>query len=320
MKTRIDRHIKVSLLIFSLISCCFVSCKKENEPPAIIGPDSYEHLTEIIGLKGGLEDYREVYYYDGGKLSEYYVYRYAKDGSWKEWLRYSYDYPSEDMIIETREGVSDSVWFKANKYEKKFIGEDLSEICFFEYDAGLPDHWRPLKKIGWILETDRPVERVTWIYQGSAWEQYQKSLYEYEGTLWTGLKTYRYIDGTWDTVGCMALVYQGGKLSEVDVYECHHPGGWTHNEQYLLNYTGSMISEMKINTREADSLAWERTIFVEYDENGLPAEYIIDFECCPTELIQMTYESGKGNFQRATRGVSDHIFWPWFPAPEKKME
>jgi hypothetical protein len=74
---------------------------------------------------------------------------------------------------------------------------------------------------------------------------------------------------------------------------------------------------MAINVTSEDSLEWERTLYVNYNENGNPESYIIDYACCPTEEIYISYKEGKGNFQQATQGYSNYILWPWFPAPVK---
>ena len=131
------------------------------------------------------------------------------------------------------------------------------------------------------------------------------------------MKSFKNNNGTWDTIGCIVLLYSAYRLNEVQAFECLVPGGWTLNEQYLLNYEGVLLSDMVITVNSGDSLEWERTLIVDYSENGNPSKYTVDYACCPTEEIFITYEEGKGNFREATQGYSNYILWPWFPAPVK---
>ena len=75
---------------------------------------------------------------------------------------------------------------------------------------------------------------------------------------------------------------------------------------------------MIINEAWGDSLRWDRTLSVEYNEYGNPGTYIQEYDCYPTETMIMTYEMQKGNFQQAIAGNSCYEFYPWFPAPVKK--
>jgi hypothetical protein len=311
---KISVVIKLLPLIIALL--LVYSCKKDPGNLYAPGP-VLERVSSIHGLKGGFDDYMEEYHYDESYLSAYFIYRPGKEGEWKNWLRFSYEYPSADVIIETREGFADSVWFPANKNEKKYHGEQLEELVQYEYDMGFPGNWRPIKKINWDFIGDLPVERTTWTYHGG-WENTKRSEYVYTGSLWTALITYGNTNGLWDTVGCMALIYKGGNLAEVNIYECNQAQVWKHNEQYLLYYQGSSLAEMIIYTCPGDSLEFERAISVGYNLNGHVDTYITDFECCPTEEMQITYEEGRGNFRKATLGCSNYMRWPWFPVPVKK--
>ena len=76
MKSRIDLHPKLFILILAAIICVYNSCKKTDDDPGIILPHVFERVTEIIKLKGGLEEFKEVYHYEGNKLSAYYLYMY----------------------------------------------------------------------------------------------------------------------------------------------------------------------------------------------------------------------------------------------------
>jgi len=308
--------IKQLLLILPVISLLFAACKKDSDN-SIIPVPALERVSSIHGLKGGLDDYKEEYHYSGGQLSDYYIYRHGKEGEWLNWLRYRYEYPSENQIIETREGYADSIWFLANKNEKTYHGGQLEEIIQYEFDMGSPGNWRPVKKISWEFTGDLPKERISWIYN-NGWEESKRSEYEYTGSLWTGLLSYANNNGSWDSIGCMALIYNGGHLTEVNVYECHQLQGWSQNEQYLLHYQGSSLTDMKIYCCSGDSLSWESTISVGYNSNGLVDKYIIDYDCCPTEELLITYDEGWGNYRQATAGCSSYLHWPWFPAALKK--
>jgi len=271
MKTKFIFHRKAIVLIFGIIYCMVCSCKKDHDDSLVRLPAA-EHVVEVLGLKGGMNDYKKVYHYQDGRLSEYFVYLYHNKGEWKEWLKHHYEYPAENRIIETRMGLSDSVWYPTHKYEKVLSGDELKEMVFYDYDDESPGKWRPVKKIEWTFQQGRPLERMTYRYPKSDWEKYIRSVYEYEGTFWTGLKSYKYIDEKWDTLGCMLLIHHGGNLDEIDVFECHNPG-WTLNEQYLLNYDGMQLTHMIINERSGDSLNWDRTISVNCNENGNPHLY-----------------------------------------------
>ena len=294
----------------------FTSCKKDSSEHIIPAP-VYEHVEAIHGLKGGLNEFMETYHYDDRRLQEYLIYRPGKDDEWQEWLKYSYSYPSENEIIETRHGTADSIWFPANRNEKRFLGGQMEEIVHYDYDEGYPGKWRPVKKIIWTFEGNRIMQRMTYTWPDNGWEEHIRSDYEYTGPYWTGMKSFRNNNGIWDTAGCVVLLYSGGRLNEVQTYECRDPGGWILSEKYLLSYDGMLLAEMVININSGDSLEWERSLFVDYSEYGSPSKYTIDYACCPTEEIIMSYEEGIGNFRQATQGYSNYIIWPWFPAPVK---
>jgi len=309
-----------SLLLILIVSLLpFTSCKKDISDQEII-PSYKERIIEILRQKGGLNEFRDVYHYDDKKLIDHYIYRYTDKGLWKEWLRYAYEYPDENRITVTREGVSDSVWFYANKYEKTLIGDELEEVITYEYDEGSPGNWRPVKKAEWTYVDGRKNIRLTYTHPFASWEKNTLSLYEYTGSMWTGLYSQKYNDGKWDTTGCMVLVYQGGNLHEVYTYECQENANWVCMVEYKLQYDGGLLSEMVINKRSGDELKWERTLSIEYNENGNPVIYTFEYACCPAEEIHINYESGSGNYQQATQKVSDLFSWLWIPAPVKNTE
>ncbi len=301
-----------------LTMCIHYSCRKDNDGPGpgiIPLPDIEERVSEIVGTKGGLYEYKDSYHYDDGRLSEYYVYRYDHKGEWVEWLKYTFEYPSDDMIIEYRQGISDSNYFFTHKYDRKYEGDELHEMIFYNRDEAFENHWKPAKKIEWHYDQDRIVEKITYKYQEGNWEEYTRAVYEYTGHLWTGVYYYGSAYGTWDTIACSILLYEDEILTEVDAYECRFPGGWTRNEQHLLHYEGALLSRLVINEASGDSLIWDQTISIAYNEKGHPVLYTVEYPCCPTEAIQVIYEEGRGNFQRATQEFSSYMIWPWLPAP-----
>ncbi len=313
-----DKYLfRASLLAFLVSITFYYSCQKDSDTPMIV-PQVQERVLEITGLKGGLGDYKEIYSYDGNRLSGYYTYLNTPNDELKEWMRFSFEYPAENMIIETREGVSDSVWYFTNKYERWLSGDHLEEIIFYDYDEGYPDHWRPIKNIIWTYEEDRLLERMTYKYSEVDWTEYSKAEYGYTGSLWTELTSYKYNGEQWDTLACMILIYQNAHLAKVNEYECHDPGVWILNEQYLLGYEGNRLAEMIINESSGDTLEWDRTLSVTYDQYGHPESYKTTYACCPPEEIIISYEEGTGNLRQATQGVSNYMNWPWFPAPVKK--
>ncbi len=320
MKAKRNFLLKAIRMLFILSICLNYSCKKDADTPDIIVPPVDQRVTEIFGFKGGNEEFKDIYHYNGNQLSVYYVYRYDDKGDWKDWLRYSYEYPDNDLIVEKREGVSDSVWFLTNKYERYYSGDKLEEMIFYDYDEGYTGAWRPYRKLTWTFDQERIKEKLSYTYADASWSLRFKAIYEYTGNLWTAVTNLKYINESWDTVACTVLLYQEGRLSEVDVYEFDNECGWSLNEQYLIEYEGNRLSEMIINESAGDSLMWDRTFYVTYNEHGKPAMYTVDYICCPTEIMQMTYEEGRGNFYRATQELSNYILWPWFPSPGKNNE
>lgn len=308
---------RASLLVFLVSITFYYSCQKDSDAPLIV-PQVQERVLEIMGMKGGFGDNKEIYSYDGNRLSGYYTYLYTPNAELKEWMRYSFEYPAENMIVETREGVSDSLWYFTHKYERQLSGDHLEEITFYDYDEGYPDHWRPTKNIIWTYEEDRLLERMTYKYSEADWTEYSKAVYGYTGSLWTELTSYKFNGEQWDTLACLILIYQEGQLAEVNEYECLDLGGWIINEQYVLGYEGDRLAEMIINQRSGNTLEWDRTLTVTYNQHGHPEVFTITFDCCPTEEIIISYEEGTGNFQKATQGFSNYMRWPWFPAPVKK--
>ena len=78
-----------------------------------------------------------------------------------------------------------------------------------------------------------------------------------------------------------------------------------------------MLSRLVINEASGDSLSWDQTISIAYNENGHPVLYTVEYPCCPAEAIHVTYDEGQGNFQRATQEFSNYMVLPWLPAPVK---
>ena len=306
MKYSRHHHILPILMIWTVL-LYLPSCNKDKDAPEII-PPVHQRIVEILAMEGGMEEYKEVYHYDDQKLTAYYKYRYDAKGNWKKWIRHVFAYPSEDVIIQTKQGLSDSEWFNSNKYERYFYGDKLQEMIF--YDSESPEIWKPVRKITWKYEDERLTERLTFKHTNGCWALNVKDCLEYTGNLWTCMRTFKHVDGDWDTIAQTAFIYQGGKLSEVNVYEYRSNKDWTLREQYVLNYETGMLAAIEVREEVADTLLWDRTLYISYNEHAKPVSYTIDHVCCPTQTFQLRYEMDKGNYRQATQELSEIMPWP----------
>ena len=303
------------LLYFLLPFIFILSCKKDTEE-AVVVPFIPQRVTEVIFMRGGLNDYREVYHYDGNQLSDYYAYRYSDKGEWKEWHRFLFEYPTPDDIILIRYGISDSNWFPSHKWEKHFTNDQFSELKQYNWDySNLM--WKPFRKYTWDHDQGRLLTRRSYEYENTSWIEYERLNCLYTGNLWMGIVGLDYNGIDWDSAYQHVATYSDGKLREVKTYWNKYSSGWSIIEQILLDYESDNVCEIIVNTKN-DTLIWSMTETYEYNKYGNISCFVIDHACCPTETTIVTYEDQVGNYKRATTTNSDYGMYPWVPAPVKK--
>lgn len=303
-----------ALLVLLLASYMILSCKKGNEDNLIIA-DASQRLAEILVQRGGINTFMDVCRYDGQRVSSYCRYRWTDDGEWKDWIRYLFEYQGEDKIIEVMEGISDSIWFPAIKWEKQFQDGKIIEIIEAHWSFGETGCWEPSRKLCWNYEGEKLIMRQNYKYENLAWEECWKMNYQYSGLLWTSAVCMENNDGTWDTIKCLYMNYSDGNLREVNIYKHDDYSGWNFDEQYLFEFDGHRISRMIINEAYGDSLSLEMTILIGYDAYGNPISYTEEYECCPTKSTFITYELLDGKDQLPFHNDFAWDQYPWIPSP-----
>ena len=210
-----------AVIVFFLFML-LLSCQKE-EGDTFVPIDNFR-VTEIIGQKGGINDYKKIYHYDGNKLSGIYLYRYDKKGEWVEWCRYLIEYPNDDHIIEVREGRSDSAWFKSHKWEKWFENDKLIKLVQNNWSILGGGQWVPYLKYEWNYDGGSLLNRPIYDYANGAWTEISRMEYQYHGNLISCISLLELIETNWDTTYSYYLAYTENNITEVQGYCCDQWG------------------------------------------------------------------------------------------------
>lgn len=290
------------------------ACKKENSDKVISLLPS-QRIIEIYELQDGVEEYKETYKYEGEQLVGNNFFLYNEEGEWHLWAKYTFEYPFNNVIIQKRFAGSDTLVTPTSEWHKKFSGDQLTEMIYYRSGEEILE---PFGKITWTYEQGRLMESLRFEYENNEWLPEHKYVNFYENNNWVRSESYRYNEGNWNFFYKTEIKYNNGLAIEMNGYEfIEYTSLWHLNEHYKMDYSGGMLTAMHCYDPYNDTLRWDYSILVTYNESSNPATYTIQNDNGPEEVLYLTYEDGKGNFKQATAYNSGYDLWPWLPSPVK---
>ena len=290
------------------------ACKKESND-TIIPVFQNQRFIEMYELQDGTEHYKEIYKYEGEQLVGYDFLRIDEESEWRLFSRYTFEYPIDNVIIEKRFGASDTLGTPTREWHKKFSGDHLVEMIYYSSPEGILEKY--IKYI-WNYDQERLMETVSFRYENNDWLPKYKSVRSYQDDLCIRIESYDYEAGGWNIIYKSEISYSNGFAIEMNGYTYNvYSGVWRKDEQCMMEYIGAQITAMHFYDVYIDSLRWDYSVAVTYNESNNPATYTISNNGGPEEVLYLFYEEGKGNFIQATAGNSSYNIWPWFPSPVK---
>lgn len=290
------------------------ACKKENNDN-VISLLPTQRIIEIYELQDGLKEYKETFEYDGEQLVRKDFFLYNNEGEWHLWARYTFEYPFDNVIIQKRFAASDTLITPTSEWHKKFSGDQITEMIYF---TSVEEMLEPFWKITWTYEQGRLMEYRQFEYENHEWLPEYKYYNFYENNNWVRSESYKYADGNWKFFYKIEIEYNNGLAVEMNGYEFkEYTSLWHLNEHCKMDYSGKMLTGMHFYDPYNDTLRWDYSILVTYNESNNPATYTIRNDNGPEEVLYLTYEKAKGNFRQATAINSGYDLWPWLPPPVK---
>jgi hypothetical protein len=200
-------------LLFALSAITFLSsCNKEKDSDSGPAKNSHRISQFIIDGQGYDSDEKEIFNYEGERLSE--ILEYTKDdfGDWI--LKY------KNVITYDGENATTTWYYKESG---DWIEEDKSD---------------------YLIENGLMMEETYFNLEEGEWVESWKWAYQYSGTDIIGWQVYDYDDqnSSAELDGKGEYIYENNKLVQFQSFYKNDSNNWENDDKQIFNYAGSNLA------------------------------------------------------------------------------
>jgi hypothetical protein len=269
-------------------------CKKDSDDDNGGGGDNPSgtnyRVKESIDLEDNVETNKDVFTYEGDKLSS--VMSYVPQGKteWETDSKSEVTYPDANSFEIIDSDYSNGNWSLDSK-EVVTMANGLWQTDMNYYHNG--SDWVSKYKTVYSYNSGKIVKEEEFLFNNGTMENKTKTLYSWVGEVPSDALNYDWEDGNWIPNSKDTLTFSNGKIVELKQFD------YETNQYFIkleIQYVGDAISAMIISVNMGGGV-WTNagTFSFTYDSNGNLTEQEITSSFLPATRVTYSYEEGKGN-------------------------